>query len=177
LAADTTKEDKEDNMADSTRASEHHEVSVPDIFPCKPVRTTGSVSKSSWGETSGIYPTKDNVYNPSKWDQTKECELRRMRAAVHDVCKRNPKHHEDSPDMNDALEQKLAPYHLIENFPPLDKEITPAVKWFYLSASPVVAVHPGTTGTTCVRTYGPFFNIGGGDVPKGEVYVHFYKLA
>ena len=146
------------------------------VPPCKPPETAGTVSKSSWGETSGIYPTKANLYDPSKWDQIKECEVRRMRAAIHDVCKRNPQHHENSPNMNDPTERKLAPYHMVENFPPLDAEITSEVEWFYLSNKAVVA-HPGTTGTTCVKTYGPFFNNGGGDVPRGDVYVHFYKLA
>jgi hypothetical protein len=66
---------------------------------------------------------------------------------------------------------------MLENFPALDPEITSAVKWFYLSDKAVVPAHPGTTGTTRVKTYGPFFNTGGGDVPRGDVYVHFYKLA
>jgi hypothetical protein len=27
------------------------------------------------------------------------------------------------------------------------------------------------------KTYGPFFNSGGGDVNRGDVYLHFYRLA
>lgn len=31
------------------------------------------------------------------------------------------------------------------------------------------------TEPECVMTYGPFYNNGGGDVPQGPVYIHFYK--
>jgi hypothetical protein len=71
----------------------------------------------------------------------------------------------------------MKPYHLIENFPAIDSEIAdPTVKWFYLSKYPdSPKAHPSVGNSEIIKTYGPFYNIGGGDVPKGSTYVHFYK--
>ena len=150
------------------------------IAPCPAVQTdlTLTLSRSSWGETAGLYPSDKNLYDPKKWDPIKECELRRMRAAVHDVAKRNPKVHLGDPNYDVPVEKMLSSYHRIANFPKCDVEITAAVKWFYLSPiSDGPAVHPGTTGTKRIKSYGPFHNTGGGDVAVGPVYVHFYQLA
>jgi hypothetical protein len=147
--------------------------------PACPVRPTGTLSEVSWGETSGLYPTSANKYQSEKWDSAKTCELLRARGAVHAVGGRGESVHTGKPRASDPLEQKLKVYHLVENFPALDPEIAdPAVRWFYLSVNANGPdVHPGTTGTARVKSYGSFHNVGGGDVPKGPVYIHFYRLA
>jgi hypothetical protein len=142
------------------------------------VTTTGklTLSEVSWGETSGIYPSRESLYKPDKWDQEKMCELLRARAAVNDVAKRNSDVRKAKPGPG-SIEQMMRPYHCIENFPDRDKEIDDEVKWFYLSSfSDKPLSHPGTTKTVIAKTYGPFHNIGGGDVPRGDVYLYFYKL-
>lgn len=146
--------------------------------PACPIVATGTLSEVSWGETSGLYPSDQNKYQPEKWDPAKTCELLKMRGAIHAVGQRGQSVHKSKPKAGDAIEQKLKVYHLTENFPALDSEISDTeVKWFYLSPqSDGPEVHPGTTGTTRVKGYGSFYNIGGGDVKKGDCYVHFYKL-
>ena len=146
--------------------------------PACPVKNTGTLSEVSWGETSGLYPSEQNKFQPEKWDQTKTCELLKTRGAVHAVGQRNQSVHKGKPKESDPLEQKLKVYHLVENFPSLDSEIADAaVKWFYLAIeSDKPDQHPGTTGTERVKTYGSFYNIGKGDVPKGQVFIHFYRL-
>ncbi len=143
-----------------------------------PVNDKGTLSEVSWGETSGLYPTKDNKFQPDKWDRAKTCELLRARGAVHAVGQRGESVHKDTPNSSDPIEQKLKIYHFTENFLSLDPEIAdPGVKWFFLSTKPdEPEVHPGTTGTERVKTYGSFYNIGGGDVPVGDVYLLFYRL-
>ncbi|HEX8489377.1 MAG TPA: DUF4157 domain-containing protein [Chthoniobacterales bacterium] len=140
-----------------------------------PVKSEGTLSEVSWGETAGLYPSKDNLYDPSKWDGAKKCELLRLRGALHAVGQRGESVHRGRPGSG-AVEQKLKPYHFIENFLSLDPEIAKAeVRFFYLSKHAALNTHP-TMGTLIwVKKYGPFFNVGGGDVPKGDVYVHFYK--
>lgn len=144
------------------------------------VRTTGTLTLSevSWGETSGIYPSRENLYRPDKWDQEKMALLLRARAAVTDVAKRNSDVRKAKPS-DGKIDQLLKPYHCIENFPVLDKEIGADVCWFYLSTfSDKPTTHPGAARKMEIaKSYGPFFNTGGGDVPKGTVYLHFYKLA
>ena len=143
---------------------------------CAP-NDTGTLSEVSWGETSGLYPASTDKYNPAKWDADKLCELMKMRGAVHAVGGRGESVHHGKPKAGDKIEQMLKKYHLVENFPALDSEVADAgVKWFYLSSkSDGPAVHPGTTGTTRVKGYGPFWNVGGGDVKTGDTWVHFYK--
>ena len=74
----------------------------------------------------------------------------------------------------------LATYHLKANFPGVDPEIKNNlnVQFFYFSPDKN-ATHPGISSKfynqKIVKTYGPFFNIGGGDVPRGPVYILFYS--
>jgi len=149
------------------------------VSPCN-VTTTGklTLSEVSWGETSGIYPTRENLYKPDRWDQQKMCELLRARAAVNDVARRNSHVRKAKPG-RDPIEQMMRPYHCIENFPAPDSEVDDEVKWFYLSSDQDKPLsHPGASQPMVIaRTYGPFFNVGGGDVSRGDVYLHFYRLS
>ena len=143
------------------------------------VQTTGrlTLSEVSWGETSGIYPGPEHLYKPDRWDQEKLHELLLARAAVTDVATRNHDVRKAKPGRG-HIDQMMRPYHCIENFPAKDAEIDEGVRWFYLSTAAYTPVsHPGTSQTVLVKTYGPFYNIGGGDVDHGEVYLHFYSLA
>jgi len=74
----------------------------------------------------------------------------------------------------------LAAYHLTDNFPEVDDVIAndEEVKYFYLSPQKNVktpSINSDFYDQKCVKTYGPFYNVGGGDVLKGVVYIHFYK--
>ena len=146
--------------------------------PACPVSATGTLSEVSWGETSGLYPSSEHKYQPDKWDPAKLCELLKTRGAVHEVGKRGEKVHKSKPRAGDAIEQMLAKYHYTENFPAVDSEIADAqVKWFYLSPdADKPAAHPSAKGSVKVKSYGAFHNVGGGDVKKGDTYIHFYKL-
>ena len=145
-------------------------------------------SKISWGETSGLYPMKDPsdpnnkklCYTPVNWDEEKTEELLKARAAIHLIgTQRNSTVHKDDCNMNNSLQRTLATYHLISNFPSVDEEILndENVKYFYLSPCPIVATPSlAPDGQECVMSYGPFYNVGGGDAGKeGPIYIHFYK--
>jgi hypothetical protein len=152
-----------------------HEAELERIQEGCPVKSEGTLSEVSWGETSGLYPSKENIYAPEKWDAPKKCELLRLRGAIHAVGQRGNKVHTGTPG-KDPFEQKLKPFHLVENFLLLDPEIAnEEVKWFYLSNQADLPTHPTMSSLVWVKKYGPFHNVGGGDVPKGDVYVHFYK--
>jgi len=145
------------------------------------------LSKISWGETSGIYPMKNPedpnnkklCYNPTNWDEQKTEELLKARAAIHLIgTQRNSTVHKNDCDINDALIKKLATYHLTSNFPEVDEKILndKDVKYFFLSPEPKVATPSlASDGQECVMSYGPFYNVGGGDVEAGPIYIHFYK--
>ena len=146
--------------------------------PSCPVSDKGTVSTVSWGETSGLYPSSKDKYDPSKWDPAKTCELLAMRACIHLVGDRGERVHRASPKEGDRIEQLLAKYHYTENFPAADPLVKddPTVKWFFLSGqSDGPAAHPGVAGSTRVKGFGSFYNIGGGDVARGDTWVHFYR--
>jgi hypothetical protein len=141
---------------------------------------SSKISQVSWGETKGMYPTKDNLYNPAKWDSDKTLELLKCRAAFHLVVTRGEKHHTGLPNLNNNIEARLAPYHLTSNFPEVDSEIKDeGVKWFFL-ASKAGAKHTALNDTqVLVKSYGPLWSNGGGDnadtKAPGYYYWMFYK--
>lgn len=149
-----------------------------------------TLSEISWGESSSIYPTKDtsappDLYNTENWDKGKLHELLKARHAMHVIGEqRNPDVARGTPKPKDTIEQKMVPYHFIQNFPPLDREITDTdVKYFFHSPQST-AIHPriykgDPSRQELVKTYGPFFNSFSGHppktVPRGPVYLLFYK--
>ena len=151
---------------------------VPLLPPCKiTIEGAKTLSDVSWGETQGLYPGSRNLYQPDKWDPNNLCVLLRARAAVHDVATRNSRVHRSTRFRN-QVERRLRPYHCVENFPQVDAEITPEVKWFYLSKlAHGPDAHPGLEqASEIAKSYGPFHAVGGGDAGKGMVYIHFYRL-
>jgi hypothetical protein len=147
------------------------------VSPCE-ITTTGqlTLSEVSWGETAGLYPSSLHLYQPDRWDPARLFELLKARGAVTDVSHRNKDVRKAKPSAG-HIDQLMRPYHCQENFPGKDAEIDEHVKWFYLSSEPHTPVaHPGTSGTIIAKSYGPFYNSGGGDAGRGDCYLHFYKL-
>ncbi len=143
-----------------------------------------NISRVSVGETGGLYPTgsgeSSKLYRPSQWDADLTQELLECRAAVTLIATRGERHHAVTPKTGTQLERTLAAYHLKDNFPPVSSVIQndPSVKFFYLSPDKN-AVHTGLDykvwDIRLVKSYGPFYNVGGGDVPRGLTYVNFYS--
>ena len=146
----------------------------------------GNISKVSWGETSGLYPTADmtptqaELNDTDKRDEGKTTELMEARAGIDFIYnKRNDGADTDQIDLNYPSEKKLASFHLKDNFPGVAPEIKndASVGYFYLSPQKD-AKHTGISGKywdqKVVKSYGPFYNVGG-DVKKGAVYIIFYS--
>lgn len=146
-----------------------------------------NLSAVSWGETQGIYPTKSmkpkssDLYNPKNWDAEKTKSLLEARAGIKYIYEnRNNKAHTDDININSPTEKILAPYHLNDNLPKPANEITSNenVKYFFLGSSPNTK-HTGINSKywnqEVVKSYGPFYNSGGGDAKKGAIYINFYS--
>ena len=99
------------------------------------------ISEISWGETSGLYPTKDvnnpkDIYNTEKWDQDKIDDLLKARAAIHLIGTKRNSHVNKIKCKMKGIEKMLATFHLVSNFPEVDPEILndDDVKFFFLSS-------------------------------------------
>lgn len=147
-----------------------------------------NVSSVSWGETQGVYPTKNTVnpsnsekYDPTQWDEGKIQELLEARAGIDFIFNnRNDAAHTDGIDLNNPIENKLAPYHLKDNMPNVASEIkdNENVSFFLLADTPD-AKHTSISSRywnqVAVKSYGPFYNDGGGDAKKGQIFIIFYE--
>jgi hypothetical protein len=143
-----------------------------------------NISRVSVGETSGLFPVDSGdpskLYRPSQWDPARTQLLLECRAAVTVLASRGERHHAVAPKVSTTLERTLAAYHLKDNFPPVSSVIQndPTVKYFYLSPDSK-SDHKGLDykawDIKLVKAYGPFYNVGGGDVPRGMTYVNFYS--
>jgi len=153
-----------------------------------------NISKSSYGETAGLYPVKTgkdkdgkkiqpklkDLFNPNSWDADLLKQLLKARAAINLLAARGASLHTDSPDLNDPVEKLLAAYHLTDNLPEVDSEIKDDkdVMFFYLSSDKnkkTPSISSKYWDQTTVKTYGPFYSIGGGDAGSGAIYILFYK--
>jgi len=155
----------------------------------KPVNNNNkkNISDVSVGETLSLYPTKTmhptngELYNPSKWDPQKTADLLAARSAIDFLYNnRNNKFHTSDINLKDRIEAILAPYHLKDNFPNVDPLIKndPSVKFFYIGTAKDVkspSIDSRYWNQRIVKSYGPFYNTGGGDVPRGPVYLIFYS--
>jgi hypothetical protein len=148
--------------------------------PCgSPLKSKGTISTVSWGETGGLYPTSADKEEPERWDSDKTCELLKARRAVHEVGKRNKGVHRANPNLKKPGVKRVVRFHYVQNFPTVDIEIADSsVQWFYLSNTPDgPKSHLGLTKPSkIVKSYGPFFNVGGGDAKVGSTWLHFYAL-
>ena len=150
-----------------------------------------NISEISWGETSGLYPVcieydKEGkpikqkysyLINTSNWNDEKINELLKARAAIELIgSERNTSVHKDSPDLLNPIQKTLAAYHLKDNFPSVDNEISddPEVEFYYISSNPnakTPSISSKYWDQKAVKIYGPFYNIGGGDAQGREQYI------
>ncbi|MBI1836359.1 MAG: hypothetical protein HYR91_03740 [Flavobacteriia bacterium] len=148
----------------------------------------GTVSESSWGETQGVYPTKNmdpseaEKYDPAKWDADKTDLLLKARASINYIAEnRNSDVQLDNPNAKSNIEQTLSTFHMTCNFPTVPTEITsdPSVTAFFLGTTKTdrhTGLNYNTHDVKIVAAYGPFYNTGGGDVVEGAMYILFYSV-
>jgi RHS repeat-associated protein len=137
-------------------------------------------ARAAYGETSGLYPQlvpgARYVYDPANWDQASAAELQEARAWISEVESRNANVHSSQPRGNNPIEQRQ--WQLALDAEAMAGNLSPSdVRHFFIRQENVGVQAPGwAAGQTPYRSFGPFVNPGGGDVPRGpNTYIEFYR--
>ncbi|WP_374634194.1 peptidoglycan-binding protein [Ferrovibrio sp.] len=150
-------------------------------------RASRSYNKATatYGETRGLYPkakadSKKNIYNPNSWDEKSSNELQTARAWVAVVSERNNVINRiQSPTVEkDKIEQKAWEDSLSAAQKSEALAVPEDVEFFFIRQEKVGKQRPGflPTDQQPYKSFGPFRNVGGGDVPKGDAtYIDFYQ--
>jgi hypothetical protein len=134
-----------------------------------------------YGETAGLYPKKKNLkgstYDPRNWDADSEKQLREARQIIAEVQSRNDVIKKSSPTGDNPIEQrqwKNAQDAATAAGNTSPKEVG---KMWMLQKNVGPQKPPASWNDwTLYKRYGPFENVGGGDVPRGhETYIEFYQ--
>jgi hypothetical protein len=133
-----------------------------------------------YGETSGLYPQqkqKGSIYDSKTWDQDSDQQLQDARSDIADVSERNDNVRSGRPEGDNSIEQKA----WNDSKTAADKaktfNLSSDVKHFFMRQEGVGPQKPPwALNVTPYKTYGPFKNVGGGSVPKGDkTYIDFYQ--
>ena len=141
------------------------------------------ITRAIYGETRGLYPQQSkrgSIYDPGTWEISSEIGLNSARRAIGEVSLRNDRvHRVDGSECQDAISHRAwidseAAALDVDN---LDSLLPPKVTRFYLRQEGIGKQRPSDLPANLkpVQSYGPFYNGGGGDVPKGNrTYIDFY---
>lgn len=143
--------------------------------------------RTVYGETAGLYPQlvnqpgKNSVYNRSNWNPGSAADLQTARAWMAGVRLRNHIVKESGPHPSNGLEKMV--WQDAANAVQASKglQLPAGVKNFFIRQDGVGAQAPDPKlwgkDAKVYKSFGPFINLGGGDVPKGtKTYIDFYKV-
>jgi RHS repeat-associated protein len=148
-----------------------------------PAQQQEQKAEVGYGETAGLLPAKaanapakvKNIYDPSTWDPASTQQLQDARQNIMDISDRNSNVKKSTASDN-PIEQQI----WNANMDAAGKSNgSMSGKYFFIRQDGVGAQHPskraGYGQGTPIRSYGPFRNVGGGDVPRGSgTYIDIY---
>ncbi len=140
----------------------------------------GQRARAVFGETGGLYPQrsddKKSIYRPENWDEASAADLAAARREVGAVSERNSFIHRASARRRDPIAQMQYRLAVAAASDVANSTLPTTTRHFFIRQLGVGPQAPGWAGTSQpIRSYGPFVNPGGGDVPRGtQTYIDFY---
>jgi RHS repeat-associated protein len=161
----------------------HHHRKKPPVVQ----QTQEQKTEVAYGETSGILPARDpkapappsgkkeNPYDPATWDKASAEQLQKARENIIDVSDVNKNVHKGKAGSNQfEQEQWQQSGEAAKN-----SDGSSPGKYFFIRQDGIGNQRPPASagygqGDT-IKSYGPFRNVGGGDVPRGpKTYIDIY---
>ncbi len=138
-------------------------------------------AETVYGETSSLYPQTDkkgsNPYNSKNWNSDSYDELQAARTAISVISERN--NHTQKKDGSSATnpiekrawDDSVDAANNAENF-----SLPTSTRHFFIRQKDIGRQKPWWAGNKKpYKSYGPFINVGGGDVPRGnQTYIDIY---
>ena len=140
-------------------------------------------AQAAFGETSGIYPEVlkpgENPYSSKNWDFGSWASLQIARAYIGAVSLVNPYVNFVAPPsssgfvIHQAWQQAIRAASISKTL-----NLPKNVDHFFLRQGGVGVQTPPWSHVRLYQSFGPFINVGGGDVPAGtKTYIDFYQEA
>lgn len=137
-------------------------------------------ARAAYGETRGLYPQQafpSRVFNMDSWDPESATDLNMARTWIAEVQKKNNEvHYVNQPSGSNPIENSQ--WRFAENAAKNAGNQSPAnVRNFFIRQDGVGKQAPDwAKDSKPYKSFGPFINTGGGDVPRGNnTYIDFYK--
>jgi RHS repeat-associated protein len=139
-----------------------------------------SGAEAAYGETSGLYPqqaTKGSIYNSKTWDNDSYQNLQDARSYIADVSGRNTYVRSYRPTGSNSFEQEVWNACNVAADNASNLSIPSDVNHFFIRQNGTGRQNPDWAGNlNPYKSFGPFINTGGGDVPKGnQTFIDFYR--
>ena len=137
-------------------------------------------AKAVYGETGGLFPQKNDpsrsIYNPGNWNPTSLRQLTIARIWIAEVQRRNS--NVNYAELNGSKLIDVIQWNMALGAASAASNSSPAgVRHFFIRPTIDGRTRPPFVGTKePLATFGPFVNVGGGDVARGDnIYIDFYE--
>lgn len=145
----------------------------------KTVTEPDHAARVVYGETSGLYPQgidpNRSPYDESNWDPKSRDDLQEARRWISAVQERNSNVQSAHPHGSNPIEQRQWQSSK-DAASSMGADIPPEVNQLYMIQKGVGPQLAPWDNVVLHKTFGPFRNVGGGQVPRGDgAYIQFYK--
>jgi hypothetical protein len=126
-----------------------------------------------------LKPDGKTVYDPRNWDASSYEKLLEARRKIAIVSERNSNTHSQRPNLQNPIEKRVWEKCRDAAGSVTAEELPSGVRYFFLrqeGQGPQAPSEKQLKNVVLHESFGPFRNVGGGDVKKGnKLFIDFYR--